>query len=162
MTDPARGHLDLNLPLLVQESVSREFDGKCRRLPVSTRARFDGRLPAVCFAKSTFFPRGLGFPDGGRQFVLQKAPFFSQEPACPMGCRRFVLQKVPFFAGARLDRLAAGGLFCISSLLLEVLWLIRMQSYICTMIIAVRRRRLKVDIVGESVLERLGETARQI
>ena len=66
-----------------------------------------------------------------------------------MGGRRFVLQKVPFFAGARLDRLAAGGLFCISSLLLEVLWLIRMQSYICTMIIAVLRHRLKVGIVGE-------------
>ena len=57
---------------------------------------------------------------------------------------------------------AAGGLFCNSSLLLEVLWLIRMQSYICTMIIAVRRRRLKVDIDGEYVVERLGETARQI
>ena len=68
MANPARGHLDLNLPLLgifylyildphrfplpveewrfdhlshlayllIQKPVSREFDGKCRRLPVST------------------------------------------------------------------------------------------------------------------------------
>ena len=57
-----------------------------------------------------------------------KKYFFSQGPACQM---------------------PAGGLFCNSSLLLEVLWLIRMQSYICTMIIAILRHRLKVDIDGE-------------
>ena len=100
----------------------------CKKYLFSAWARLPRWRPAVCFAKSTFFSQGLGLTDGGR---------------------RFVLQKVPFFAGARLARWAAGGLFCISSLLLEVLWLIRMQSYICTMIIAVLRLRLKVGIVGE-------------
>ena len=42
--------------------------------------------------------------------------------------------------------MAAGSLFCNSSFLVEVLWLILKGWYICTMIIAVRRRRLKVDI----------------
>ena len=59
-------------------------------------------------------------------------------------------------------RQAAGSLSCNSSLLADVLWLSRFLSYICTMSIAVRRRRLKVDIDGEYVVERLGETARQI
>ena len=59
-------------------------------------------------------------------------------------------------------RLATGSLSCNSSFLVDVLWLSRFLSYMCTMIIAVRRRRLKVDIDGENVLERLGETARQI
>ena len=93
MANPARGHLDLNLPLLgifhlcildphrfplpveewrfdhlshlayllIQKPVSREFDGNCRRLPVSTRAGLTTRR------------------------------------------RQFVLQKVLFSAGARLD-----------------------------------------------------------
>ena len=59
-------------------------------------------------------------------------------------------------------RQGAGGLFRNSSLLVDVLWQILNGWYICTMIIAVRRRRLKVDIDGENVLERLGETGRQI
>ena len=146
MTDPARGHLDLNLPLLVQESVSREFDGKCRRLPVSTRARFDGRPPAVCFAKSTFFRAGSASPMAAGSLFCKKylffawarlggRRFFSQGPASPMAAGSLFCKKY-FFSQGPACQMAAGGLFCNSSLLVEVLWLIRMQSYICTMIIA--------------------------
>ena len=63
---------------------------------------------------------------------------------------------------AVVRRQATGGWLCNSSFLVDVLWLIRILPDICTMIIAVRRRRLKVDIDGENVLERLGETGRQI
>ena len=77
------------------------------------------------------------------------------------GRRRFVLQKVPFFRAGSASPMAAGSLFCNSSLLADVFWLSRIGSYICTMIIAVRRRRLKGDIDGENVLERLGETGLQ-
>ncbi len=57
---------------------------------------------------------------------------------------------------------AAGSLSCNSSLLVDVLWLSRFLSYMCTMILAVRRRRLKNDIDGKNVLEWLGGTGRQI
>ncbi len=63
---------------------------------------------------------------------------------------------------AVVRRQATGGWLCNSSFLVDVSWLSWPVSYICTMIIAVRRRRLKVDIDGENVLERVGETGRKI
>ena len=63
---------------------------------------------------------------------------------------------------AVVRRQATDGLPCNSSFLVDVLWQILKRWYICTMLIAVLRLRLKVGIDGENVLERLGETARQI
>ena len=110
--------------------------------------------PAVCFAKSTFFPRGLGFPDGGRRFVLQKVPFFRKGSACPMAAGSLFCKKYLFFARARLvlQKAPIGGRRFVLQFFIRLvgaLWLSRMQSYICTMIIAVLRLRLKVGIVGE-------------
>ena len=62
---------------------------------------------------------------------------------------------------AVVRRQAAGSLLCKFFCLVDVLRLTRMLSHICTMIVAVRRQRLKLDIDGENVLERPGETGRQ-
>ena len=78
--------------------------------------RRDDWPPAVCFARSTFFSQGLGFPDGGRQFVLQKVPFFSQGPASPMAAGSLFCKRYLFFRKGRLARWAAGGLFCKNTL----------------------------------------------